>query len=44
MTYKNQDQTKIRAHPKQRGYLRDMQIGYAGHIGRVQVRRMKPDL
>lgn len=43
MTYKNQDQIKIQAYPKQRGYLRDMQTGYAGHIdhiGRAQARRM----
>ena len=40
MTYKNQDQTKIQAHPKRRGYLRDMQMGYVDHIGRAQARRM----
>ncbi len=31
MTYKNQDQARIQAHPKQRGYLRDMQTGYGSH-------------
>ena len=31
MTNKNQDQAKIQAHPKQRGYLRDMQTGYGSH-------------
>lgn len=40
MTYKNQNRTKIQAHSKQRGYLGDMQIGYADHIGRAQARRM----
>jgi hypothetical protein len=36
---KNQNQTRIQTHPKQRGHLPDMQTTHTDPIGRAQARR-----